>query len=419
MNQEKRISALSGVLLVMLAVFQVMTMMFLAYREETINEVALQFAWMMPAVSLALYVLVCRIMKADSILLLTMLFLCSVSLAILTRNASSLAHHVDQAIFMAIGLVVMLLAMSVAKTIEHWNNKAIWLLSVIALFALIVPRLFEDNNGAYNWIPLGPISVQPSEFIKVFLPIMLAHFAVRPGKGGWLYVGCIIAAAYCAILAVIQKDLGAMVIYFVVTLCLYYTGGGSGTVSVGAIAAVAVLAWVLYNKVDRVQARVEAWINPMSDPEGSGWQIIQSLIALGSAGWMGRGFGKGESYRITLYNSDGVFAAICEEFGLLFGLLLLVVYVLLTWRAITIACRTNNKFRRMVSTGISLSLGYQTMLIVAGITNLIPLTGVTLPFIASGGSSMISSMLAVGILLRYSIKEKKRTVKQSESISIW
>ncbi len=417
MNTDKKISRIITLMWVAMTVFQVVTMLLLAYREEVVNEAAKVFAWAMPLTSWALYLIVYKGLKTDGILLLTMLFLCSVSLAILTRNANSEQHHVDQAIFMLIGLVVMLIAIWVGGTLERWNDKWIWILSGAALAALLLPRAFKATYGAYNWIPLGPVSIQPSEFVKVFLPIMMAHFAVKPSKkGGWLIVACMIAAVYCGVLALIQADLGAMVIYFVVAVGLYYIGGGSAVLALGAFGLVVLAGVVLLNTVPRVQIRFAVWENPMIDPAGKGYQIIQSLVALGSAGWMGRGLGKGASYLINLYNSDGVFPAICEEFGLLFGLLLMGIYMVMVWRGITVACRSNNKFRRLVATGISLSFGAQTMLIVAGITKLIPLTGVTLPFVASGGSSMISSMLAMGILLRYSMKEKKTSGKRISGI---
>ena len=143
MNKKKKIPMLMALMWLGLTAFQVMTMMFLAYREEVVNETAKLFAVVLPVVSWALYLVVYRILKADGIVLGCMIFLCSVSLAILTRNAGGeLTHHIDQAIFMAIGLVIMLAAMIVAGTLENWNDRWIWILSTAAVGALIVPRFF-------------------------------------------------------------------------------------------------------------------------------------------------------------------------------------------------------------------------------------------------------------------------------------
>ena len=148
-----------------------------------------------------------------------------------------------------------------------------------------------------------------------------------------------------------------------------------------------------------MQTRVAIWQNPWSDPTGSGGQIVQALMAIGSGGLFGMGLGLGRPRNIPLYHSDFIFAAIAEEFGLIFSICLLAVYVLIIMRGLVVAMNARTSFHSLTAFGIVAMLGLQTMLIVGGNTKLIPLTGVTLPLVSSGGSSLVSTFLSFGILL--------------------
>ena len=159
---------------------------------------------------------------------------------------------------------------------------------------------------------------------------------------------------------------------------------------------------------DVVKERVSIWRNPWADAADSGYQLIQSLIAIGSGGLTGMGLGLGMPRMIPLYHSDFVFAAICEQFGMIFALCLLAVYVLIILRGISIAMSCRDGFHALLSFGIVTFLGLQTLLIVGGNIRLIPLTGVTLPFIASGGSSMVSCLTGIGMLLGVSSLNAQR-----------
>ena len=171
----------------------------------------------------------------------------------------------------------------------------------------------------------------------------------------------------------------------------WFTFAGLGAGAAGAVGA--------YFMFDLVKQRVSIWRNPWADAAGSGYQLIQSLIAIGSGGVLGMGLGLGMPRMIPLYHSDFVFAAICEQFGMVFALCLLAVYALIILRGISIAMSCREGFHALLAFGIVAILGLQTLLIVGGNIRLIPLTGVTLPFIASGGSSMVSCLTGIGLLL--------------------
>ena len=205
-------------------------------------------------------------------------------------------------------------------------------------------------------------------------------------------------ALLCGIL-LLERDLGALLLYFFLTVILYFLATSNAFVSLLGLAAGAAGSVGAYYMFAHVRRRVVAWRNPWADYEHSGYQIIQSLIAIGSGGLFGMGLGLGMPRVIPLYHSDFVFAAICEQFGYLFAICLLAVYVLIVMRGVSIAMSCRDGFHALLAFGIVTMLGLQTLLIVGGNIRLIPLTGVTLPFIASGGSSMVSCMGGIGLLL--------------------
>jgi len=211
-------------------------------------------------------------------------------------------------------------------------------------------------------------------------------------------LGLLFSAVLCCIL-LLERDLGALLLFFLTTMCLYFIGTSNLTVTLMGLCSGAGGAVVAYQLFDYVKERVAIWQNPWTDPQDSGYQIIQSLIAVGSGGLTGMGLGLGLPRNIPLYHSDFVFAAICEEFGCLFAVCLLIIYLLIVMRGISIAMSARSGAHALIAFGVVCMLGLQTLLIVGGNIRLIPLTGVTLPFIAAGGSSVVSCMAAMGMLL--------------------
>ena len=163
-------------------------------------------------------------------------------------------------------------------------------------------------------------------------------------------------------------------------------GGGVGAAALG------------YQMFAHVKVRVAMWRNPWSDPTDKGYQIIQALLAIGSGGLFGVGLGQGTPEKIPAYYNDFIFAVICEQLGQVFGVLLLAVYVLLILRGVTVVARARRSFEMLLGCGVLAMLGIQTFMIVAGVIKMIPLTGVTMPFLSYGGSSLLSCMAMIGIL---------------------
>ena len=287
--------------------------------------------------------------------------------------------------------------------IRHFKKWGRWKLffMLCSLGFIALPLLIGDwHDGAKNWITIkkDSLTVQPSEFVKLSLTVVLAACLSERQSRSMKIVAIIFGALLCGIL-LLERDLGALLLYFFLTVILYFLATSNAFISLLGLAAGAAGSVGAYYMFAHVRRRVVAWRNPWADYENSGYQIIQSLIAIGSGGLFGMGLGLGMPRVIPLYHSDFVFAAICEQFGYLFAICLLAVYVLIVMRGVSIAMSCRDGFHALLAFGIVTMLGLQTLLIVGGNIRLIPLTGVTLPFIASGGSSMVSCMGGIGLLL--------------------
>ena len=202
----------------------------------------------------------------------------------------------------------------------------------------------------------------------------------------------------CALLLA-ERDLGALLLYFLTTVMMFYAATSNLPITLAGLGMGAGGAVAAYRLFPYVAKRIELLQNPWSDPLVFGYQIIQALIAIGSGGMFGMGLGLGYPRNIPLYHSDFIFAAICEDFGLVFALAMLGIYALILMRGASVAMNARTSFHALVAFGVVSLVAVQTLVIVGGNIKLIPLTGVTLPFVSSGGSSIVSMMGAMGMLL--------------------
>lgn len=391
------------VLETLVILFQISAMTLLAFRSNPIDQQALMLAVIMPVTTVFIGKALPKFWKIDRVVLTMALFLCSVSIVTLTAIARSSVTPLNQAIFIGAGLCVMTAGIIFIRALKCWRRWTIPLMGV-SLILIALPFFIGDwKYGAKNWIEIGSgdnalLSIQPSEFVKITLLIVLAScLSVRQSRIQ-VAMAVVFGAALCLIL-LLEHDLGALVLYFLTTIILYFLATSNMLITVAGLGAGAAGAVGAYYLFDYVRQRVAIWQNPWIDPEDKGYQIVQALIAIGSGGWSGMGLGLGHPRNIPLYHSDFIYAAICEEFGFVFAILLLAVYVIIIMKGISIAMSARNRFHSLLAFGIVTMMGLQTLLIVGGNTRLIPLTGVVLPLVASGGSSMVSSMGAIGLLL--------------------
>ena len=387
-------------LLYIIVLFQLSAMVLLSLKDGEIDMQALYLAGIMPAVTVLLVKLLPKIWRIDTLILTLTLFLCSVSVITLTAIARSPITPRNQAIYIAAGLVAMLAGIVFIRHFKKWGRwKVFFMLCSLGFIAL--PLVIGDwHDGAKNWITIRPnsLTVQPSEFVKLSLAVVLAS-CLSERQSRAMKIAAIIFGALLCVILLLERDLGALLLYFFLTVILYFLATSNAFVSLLGLAAGAAGSVGAYYMFAHVRRRVVAWRNPWADYEHSGYQIIQSLIAIGSGGLFGMGLGLGMPRVIPLYHSDFVFAAICEQFGYLFAICLLAVYVLIVMRGVSIAMSCRDGFHALLAFGIVTMLGLQTLLIVGGNIRLIPLTGVTLPLIAAGGSSMVSCMGGIGLLL--------------------
>ena len=213
---------------------------------------------------------------------------------------------------------------------------------------------------------------------------------------------------------VFQTDLGSALIFFMTYLVILYISTSKiWLVYLGAILA-SIGSFLGYKLFNHVRVRVQIWLNPWSDISNKGYQIAQSLFAIGTYGAMGSGFNMGMSQTIPVVEKDLIFSAICEEFGVLFAIGLISIFIMIFYRSVRISLNSQNKFLGLLSSGMTSLLCFQTFLIIGGATKFIPLTGVTLPFVSYGGSSIIINFIIIGILQWVSIRNVKYNLSNQE-----
>lgn len=380
--------------------FEALALALIAFQGRAVNAQALALAAALPLVTMLVTNLMGGVWPVDRAILIMVLFLCGLGVIALQDIARSDVTPRTQAVYAAAGLMAMFVGAAFIRRLRSWRQlmPVAMALCLLALATPWLPKVGISKYGARNWVGYGGVSVQPSEFVKpVMILCLAAGFANRPR-----FVKCLpaigFAAACCAVLLT-EKDLGAVLLYFLTTVFMYYAATSNAFITLAGLGMGAAAAAVAYRALDYVQARVAVWRNPWVDYEGSGYQLVQSLIAIGSGGLFGMGLGLGSPRKIPLYHSDFIFASITEEFGLVFAIGVLAVYVLIILRGLIVAFNARTSFHSLAAFGLVVMLGLQTMLIVGGNTKLLPLTGVTLPLVCYGGSSLVSTFFSMGILL--------------------
>ena len=390
----------TSLLLYAILLFQVSAMLLLTLRTEPIDVQSLLLAGAMPAVTLLCMKLLPMIWRIDRVIMALVLFLCSVSVVTLTAISRASITPLTQAVYIGVGLVGMLAGIVFIRHFKKWGHWKIVFMALSLGFIALPLIIGETKNGAKNWIEVVPnvIGGQPSEFVKISHLVVLAACLSERQSRAMKILSIAFGAALCAVL-LLERDLGALLLYFLVTVILYFLATSNGWLSLAGLGVGAAGAVGAYYALPYVKKRIVNWRNPWADSSGGGYQVIQSLIAIGSGGLIGMGLGLGMPRMVPLYHSDFVFAAICEQFGMIFALCLLAVYVLIIMRGVSVAMSCRDGFHALLAFGIVALIGLQTLLIVGGNIRLIPLTGVTLPFVAMGGSSMVSCLTGVGMLL--------------------
>ena len=339
--------------------------------------------------------------------------------------------------FLGIGLYVLVL-IAVRRVPDLRRYK--WTLLAAGALLLVLPMIpgigtFNGTN-ARLWIQIGPISFQPGEFAKIFLAIFFAAYLAENreliANGTWRFLGLnlpeprhllpiVLAWGFSVVVLVGQKDLGSSLLFFtlfVVTLWVA-TERASFLVMGGVLfAAAAVIAWRVF---DNVQSRVDLWLDPWSRFGGStasgdkGRQAVQAWFAFANGGFSGTGLGQGSPNKIPAVQNDYIFAAIGEELGLLGATAILIAFLLMIGAGLAVAIKAQRPFEKLLATGLTTILGVQAFVIMGGVTRLLPLTGVTLPFVSYGGSSLVANFALLALLMRISDSAARRNRELPDS----
>ena len=400
-------------------IFQFLSMALIAFSGETVSRQALILAAALPLCTMLASNLLGRLWPIDRAILILVLLLASVGVITLSAIARSEVTPRTHAIYAAAGLFAMTVGAAFIRLWKSWKRFALPL-AVLCLLALFSPMVIgQEKYGARNWITVIPglLTVQPSEFIKpVMIMVLAAGFSNRPR-----FVKCLPTlafAAMCCGILLIEKDLGAVLLYFLTTVFMFYAATSNALLTLSGLAMGCGAAVLAYKALPYVQDRIAIWINPWSDPQDVGYQLVQALIAIGSGGLWGMGLGLGSPRNIPLYHSDFIFASIAEEFGLIFAVCLLAVYVIIILRGLIVAMNARTSFHSLTAFGLVVLLGLQTMLIVGGNTKLLPLTGVTLPLVSYGGSSLVSMFFSMGLLLGISSMNAEDEARDIEQLAL-
>ena len=339
--------------------------------------------------------------NCDRTVLVIANFLVSVGLVIQFRISPSVA--MKQLVWIVMGMVCMIVTTLAIRRSKIWPNLWRILIVLSGVFLASAVVLGSEKFGASNWINIGIFSFQPSEFVKIMLIFVLAALLGRERNMKTM----IIAAGYvgaCLLLLLLQKDLGAALLYAGTAMIMLYIATGNKLLLAGSAAGGAAGAVVAYKMFSHVRVRVALWKNPWAMYEKQGYQVVQGLIAIASGGLFGLGLMQSMQKSIPAAHTDYIFAVICAEFGVLFGLALLAFYLIFIIRGAIIAMDCRNSFDAMVAIGCVSMLALQSFIIIGGVTKLIPLTGITLPFVSYGGSSILSCFFILGILEGLAVK---------------
>jgi len=355
----------------------------------------------------------------DRALLFAILILLVVSVVMVYSSSSvvALTTYNDPAFFMKRQLmwaIVGLALMAITMRIDHRrlsDQRAVMIFVVISfllLAATLVPGIGRMINGSRRWLRLGMLSFQPVELAKFALVVYMSYYLAK--KGGRIrdfmngLVPAYVVTAMFLGAAVLQPDFGSSMTLACVSGILLFAGGANvlhlgGTL----VAALPVIAFAVAHKAYRWR-RIVTFLDPWSDPQGAGHQIIQSFLAFGSGGVFGRGLGEGRQKLLFLpeRHSDFIYAVIGEELGLIGALAVLFLFLLILWRGVRIALAVDDPFSRLLALGITLLICLQGLINMAVVTGLLPTKGIALPLVSYGGSSLVITMAALGVLLNIS-----------------
>ena len=335
-----------------------------------------------------------------------------ITMGIILLCRINIDYGIKQIMWVALGCVTFFLAYAIYYNFRRWHR--LWLLYAIGATVLFLATLIfgKTVNGSKNWIQFGSsFAFQPSELTKMLYIMFLACYFSKSwsapvGKIPPKYISLGITYLFIGFL-VLQRDWGTILVLYSIYIFMLYVYEEGYKFLIANIGAASIVAILGYKFLYHIQVRVSTWLDPWSDISNTGYQITQSLFAIASGGYFGRGIGNGSPNYIPEVHSDFIFAAVCEEMGVFGGAAIIILFFLIAYRCFKISIKTTNAYDKAVCFGLTIMFAMQTFIIVGGVTKMIPLTGITLPFVSYGGTSIVVSFASLGVIQAISAKAER------------
>ncbi len=429
--RNRELAALVPVALLLTAGFAAV----FAQEETRLGNLSLIYGAYFLAVCVATHIFLrIRLPNADPYLFPLVATLTAFGLVMIYRIDDGLAR--DQANWFVLGLILFALTIQFLRDYEVLERYR-YTIAVVGLLLLLAPRLpgiGQQVNGAYLGVKIGPLAFQPAEFSKICIVVFLASYlrehrevlivGARRVLGVTLpplkhFGPMLVVWGASMFMLVFIRDLGSSLMFFAAFLALLYVATGRFSFVVIGMAMFVVGAWFFASTVPHVHDRVEIWLDPYVDPTETGYQILQSIFAQADGGLFGRGFGQslitipgtGGDPLLPAAQTDTIYSLIVNEVGLFGACGVVLVYLLVAARGFKIALLANDGFSKLLATGLTAVFSIQAFVIIGGVTRVIPLTGVTLPFISYGGSSIVANFVLLALLLLISDRARREAAE--------
>ena len=412
-----------------------------AQEGDKLGDLSLTYGAYFLAICLATHVyLRIRLPNADPYLFPLVATLTTFGLVMIYRLDETLAR--DQANWFVLGLVLFALTIHFLRdydVLERYRYT-IAIAGLLVLLAPRVPGIGQQVNGAYLGVKIGPLAFQPAEFTKLAIVVFLASYlrehrevliiGARRVLGVTLpplkhFGPMLVVWGASMFMLVFIRDLGSSLMFFAAFLALLYVATGRFSFVAIGMGMFLLGAWFFASTVPHVQDRIETWLHPYRDPEETGYQILNSIFAQADGGLFGKGFGEAlvtapgtDNALLPAAHTDMIYALIVNEVGLFGAVGVVLVYLLIAARGFKIALLANDGFSKLLATGLTAVFAIQAFVIIGGVTRVIPLTGVTLPFISYGGSSIVANFVLLALLLLVSDRARREAAEPSGRAAI-
>jgi cell division protein FtsW (lipid II flippase) len=360
---------------------------------------------------------------ADATLLPLAAMLHGIGYVMITRLNDRLAGLQTTWSFVAIAAYVATL-LFVQRTPDLARYKWTFFVAGAGLLLVpLVPGVGRSVGGARIWVSVGPINFQPGEFAKILLALFFAGYLYERREliaaGTWKvgplrlpeprhFLPIVAAWGFSVVVMVGQRDLGSSLLFFTLFVVMLWVATERATFLVLGLVLFGGAAYMSFRLFTHVQDRVGIWLDPWSRYQGKGYQIVQGMFAIGDGGLGGTGLGQGRPTLIPAVQNDFIFAGIAEETGLLGATAVIMAFLLIVGAGLRIAIRAERPFEKLLATGLTALLGVQAFIIIGGVIRVVPLTGITLPFVSYGGSSLVSNYILLALLIRVSDSTSRR-----------